>query len=86
VLINEDSENSTTFSPGEQLELLYQLFKLFVIGGTLCQPDDKIERYLDITKRTYKELLTVFKYVIFGENCAIDVLGLIHVYCCCLQE
>lgn len=67
LLINEDSENSTTFTISEQNELLYQLFKIFVMGGTLCQSDEKIERYLDTTKRFYKDVLTVYKNATTGQ-------------------
>ena len=61
VLVNEDSENNSLFTEHEKSEVLYQLFKIFVVGGTLCQPDITTKRYLDITKKIYKELLTVFK-------------------------
>lgn len=61
LLVNPDSENAATFSLAEKSELLYQLFRILVVGGTLCQTDVDMKRYLDITKKLYKDLLTVFK-------------------------
>jgi hypothetical protein len=40
MLVNEESENaSTAFSTGDKTELIFQLFKIFAVGGTMCQPD-----------------------------------------------
>lgn len=44
-LINPDSENSFVFSDEDKNELIYQLFKVFAVGGSMCQPDTKINRY-----------------------------------------
>lgn len=60
-LLNPDSENASTFSEVEQKELIFQLFRLFVIGGALCQPEDNINKYLSLTKTAYKEVVTVFR-------------------------
>jgi hypothetical protein len=61
MLLNEDSENAYTYSDDEKNEIIYKLFKLFVVGGSLCQADTTIERYLAITKSLYKELITVYR-------------------------
>ena len=61
MMINEDSENATLFTYKEQKELLFQLFRCLVVGGCLCQPEDRITRYTETTKSLYKDLLTVFK-------------------------
>jgi len=61
VLLNPDSENASCFSESEKLELIYILFRLLVVGGSLCQPDDRLERYQTLTKGFYRDLLTVYK-------------------------
>lgn len=61
MLVNEDSENSAVFSSTEKKELLFHLFAMLCTGGSLCQSDVNISRYLDITKKLYKELLTVYR-------------------------
>eukprot|EP00981_Chlorochromonas_danica_P012411 scaffold4877_cov171-Ochromonas_danica.AAC.26 len=61
MLVNENSENSDLFSAADRQEVIYQLFKLFAIGGELCQPDVDIEKYLTITKAVYKDLITVYR-------------------------
>ena len=33
----------------ERSEFLFLLFKLIVLGGPVCQYDDGIERYLEVT-------------------------------------
>jgi cilia- and flagella-associated protein 300 len=60
-MVNEDSENSSLFPYKEKNELLFRIFKCLVVGGGLCQCDDRIVRYLDMTKKLYKEMLTVYK-------------------------
>ena len=61
MMLNADSEHANLFSESDQKELLFQIFKLFVIGGPLNQSDTNISRYFDLTKKVYKDLLSVFK-------------------------
>jgi len=61
MLLNSDSENAYVFKESERLELIYVLFRLIVLGGSMCQPDDKIDRYLAMTKALYRDALTVYK-------------------------
>ena len=44
MLLNEDSENYWLFSSQDKLELLFQLFSLFVVGGSMNQPDTQIDK------------------------------------------
>jgi len=61
VLLNEYSENARLFSESEKKQFIYCLFKLIAIGGSMCQPDTKIDRYLEMTKGLYKNLISVYK-------------------------
>lgn len=61
MLLNPDSENSHLFSEEEKREFVFKLFTLLCVGGALCQPEFKIERYLDFTKDLYKELLVLYR-------------------------
>jgi len=67
MLINEDSENASVYSETEKKELIYVLFRLLAVGGGMCQPDVSIERYLELTKGLYRDLLTVYKAPSTGE-------------------
>ncbi|RYH30316.1 DUF4498 domain-containing protein [archaeon] len=44
MLVNENSENSFVFKESEKQELIYQLFRIFAIGGELCQPEIEVDR------------------------------------------
>lgn len=44
MLLNENSENSCVYNDVEKTELIYALFKLFAVGGSLCQPETQIEK------------------------------------------
>lgn len=44
MLLNENSENREVYSAAEQKELIFQLFRLFAVGGELCQPETEIGR------------------------------------------
>ena len=65
ILLNEDNEaeleNGELFSEEEKEEFLHVIFRHLAIGGSLCQFEDRVGPYLDLTKAIYKELLTVWK-------------------------
>ncbi|KAJ1412979.1 hypothetical protein B484DRAFT_173231 [Ochromonadaceae sp. CCMP2298] len=61
MLANSCSERADLFSTDEQAELIFQLFKIVAVGGTLCQTESTVDRYLDITRDIYKELVTIYK-------------------------
>ena len=67
MLVNDDSENASLFTENEKKELIFVLFRMLVVGGSMAQPDTKIERYCELTKVLYKDLLTVFKNPASGE-------------------
>lgn len=61
LLINPESDNADVFSEQDRTEFLLHVFRLFVLGGPMCQADINIERYMQMTKDLYKELMTVYK-------------------------
>jgi hypothetical protein len=44
-LLNEDSENASLYSEEERKQFIFAIFKIFAVGGAMCQPDAVIERY-----------------------------------------
>lgn len=54
LLVNPDSENADVFSPDQQRELIFHIFKALCVGGAICQPDDRLEDYTGATKTLYK--------------------------------
>ena len=75
MLVNEESENADLFSEKEKKELIYVLFKTLVVGGSMCQPDTRTERYMEMTKCLYRDLLTVYKAPTSG---AVTVSGKVY--------
>ncbi|XP_078259277.1 cilia- and flagella-associated protein 300 isoform X1 [Rhinoraja longicauda] len=61
VLLLEDSDGYQIFSDTERKEFIFCLFKHFCLGGILCQFEDTIDPYLEITKAVYKEIVSVQK-------------------------
>jgi hypothetical protein len=53
-LLLEDSENYCIFNEEARSEFLFHIFKRLVIGGSLCQYDDYVSDYLQLTKLFYK--------------------------------
>lgn len=53
-LVNEDSEYYSIFNEDVRNEFLFHIFKRIVLGGSLCQYEDTISEYLEITKKFYK--------------------------------
>jgi len=58
-LLLEESELYDTFTPADRQELLFRVFKHLVIGGASNQYEDHVERYFDVTRGLYRDLLTV---------------------------
>ena len=57
MLLLDDSENYDIFSDAEREEFLFRLFKHLCLGGEVCQYEDNVQPYLDLTKLLYKDLV-----------------------------
>lgn len=57
MLVMEDSDNYSVFDEEDRKELLFLVFRFLVMGGAVCQFDDDIGDYLDLTKKIYKDLV-----------------------------
>lgn len=60
-LLKEESEYYCAFSEEMRKEFLFHIFKRIVIGGSLCQYEDTIYEYLNMTKSFYKDLVSASK-------------------------
>jgi len=60
-LLIEDSEPYGVFSPDQRDEFLFHIFKRIVVGGSLCQYEERIEPYLEMTKDFYKDIVSAAK-------------------------
>ena len=60
-LLVEDSEPYGVFSPEQRDEFLFHIFKRIVVGGSLCQYEERIEPYLEMTKDFYKDIVSAAK-------------------------
>ncbi|CAM9665539.1 unnamed protein product [Ectocarpus sp. 4 AP-2014] len=67
LLVNPASENADTFSPTQQEELLFHVFRVLAVGGGVCQPDDSLEPYTKAAKALYKDLVSVQKNTSTGK-------------------
>ncbi|CAM9443223.1 unnamed protein product, partial [Discosporangium mesarthrocarpum] len=61
LMANSESQNAHVFSSAQKSELIFHIFKVLSVGGAMCQPDDSLQRYLEVTKLIYKDLVSVFK-------------------------
>lgn len=62
MILMEDSDNFECYSDSERSEFLFRLFSHLVIGGSVCQYEDFISPYIDVTKSLYKDLICVQKF------------------------
>ena len=60
-LLVEDSEPYGVFNQDQRDEFLFHIFKRIVIGGSLCQYEERIEPYLEMTKNFYKDIVSAAK-------------------------
>eukprot|EP00798_Chlamydomonas_sp_ICE-L_P027507 gene27507-2509_t len=61
MLLSDESENADLYSDEEKAELLWKVFEALCLGGPCCQFEDRLEPYIEVTKKVYKELLAVQK-------------------------
>lgn len=57
MLLIDDSDNYCLYSDSERDEFLFCLFQHFCLGGKICQYEDNVDPYLDVTKQVYKDLI-----------------------------
>ena len=57
MLIKEESENAELFTDAERSEFLFRVFQHLALGGSMCQFEDSMDSYVEVTKRLYKALL-----------------------------
>lgn len=61
MLLVDDSESFLLYEEEERRELLFRLFSHLCIGGQVCQFEDNVKPYLELTRAIYKDLLSVQK-------------------------
>ncbi|XP_060566475.1 cilia- and flagella-associated protein 300-like [Ruditapes philippinarum] len=61
MLLSEESDHYEVYNESEKSQFLFCLFKHICLGGQICQYEDTIDAYLDITKSLYKDLISVQK-------------------------
>lgn len=63
MLLDEESEEYNLYSEEERNEFIFRIFQMLVLGGILCQYEDTLEPYLDVTKNIYKDLIRLSEYL-----------------------
>lgn len=61
LLLLEDSDYYSLYDDKERSEFLFRIFTHVCIGGPICQFEDDIKPYLDVTRMLYKDLVSVVK-------------------------
>jgi hypothetical protein len=57
-LIMEESDEFSLFSEDDRKEFIFHLFKSLCLGGKLCQYEDRLDIYLESTRKIYKDLIS----------------------------
>jgi hypothetical protein len=60
-MIFDEEAEFTTFTSEQKKEYLYQLFKVIVVGGAMCQAEENLEAWQDMTLKLYKDTISVQK-------------------------
>jgi len=56
-ILKEESENYCIFNENDRNEFLFRVFSAICLGGSLCQWEDNLSPYVDMTKMLYKNLV-----------------------------
>jgi len=65
MLLNKEAEEYNLYSEEERNEFVFRIFQILVLGGILCQFEDTLQPYLNITKSIYKDLI---RLLLINEN------------------
>ncbi|XP_076763236.1 cilia- and flagella-associated protein 300 [Xylocopa sonorina] len=61
MLLDEECLEYHLYLKDEREEFIFRIFQMLVLGGTLCQYEDTLNPYLEVTKAIYKDLVRVQK-------------------------
>ncbi|XP_058804305.1 cilia- and flagella-associated protein 300-like [Phymastichus coffea] len=70
MLLDEECDQYNLYSAKEREEFIFRIFEMLILGGALCQYEDELKPYLDVTKKIYKELVRVRKQ---EESCDLSI-------------
>lgn len=62
LLLIEESDNYEIYSDSERNQFLFRLFKHICIGGQVCQYEDNLQPYVDVTRSIYKDLIRLLPF------------------------
>jgi hypothetical protein len=61
MLLIEESDSYELYDDAAREQFIFQLFQLICIGGAICQYEDNVRAYIEMTRAMYRELLVARK-------------------------
>ncbi|XP_012348747.1 cilia- and flagella-associated protein 300 [Apis florea] len=61
MLLDEECPEYNLYLKDEREEFIFFIFQMLVLGGILCQYEDILNPYLEVTRAMYKDLIKVQK-------------------------
>lgn len=70
MLLDEECPEYNLYLKDEREEFIFFIFQMLVLGGILCQYEDILNPYLEVTRAMYKDLIKlsdiiVYKYFVY---------------------
>ncbi|XP_053972571.1 cilia- and flagella-associated protein 300-like [Hylaeus volcanicus] len=59
MLLDNECPEYNLYLKDERNEFIFYIFQMLVLGGAICQYEDSLDPYLNITKAIYKDLIRV---------------------------
>lgn len=60
MLLDEECPEYNLYLKDEREEFIFRIFQMLVLGGILCQYEDILNPYLEVTKAIYKDLVRLY--------------------------
>lgn len=60
MLLDEECPEYNLYLKDEREEFIFRIFQMLVLGGILCQYEDVLNPYLEVTKAIYKDLVRLY--------------------------
>lgn len=64
MLLDEECPQYNLYLKDEKEEFIFRIFQLLILGGVLCQYEDILDPYLEVTKSIYKDLIRLYNIFI----------------------
>lgn len=74
MLLDEECPEYNLYLKDEREEFIFFIFQMLVLGGILCQYEDILNPYLEVTRAMYKDLIKLSDIIVYKYSVYIIII------------